>query len=226
MKMKKLAVALFGLGLSALATSPVMAQSSKAVAAFNDWGLSAVSATGSELMSLQIKTANYSDLMIDVAAQCNLTTRTKGKTATDADGIVADTASATAGLGIKIELDGEPAQVIIPSNAVTFCKRSQTLTVELGQALANCSIVDGSLTGENCTLDDQSVELILDTLSTHSFNYTIPDVGPGWHTIKVIGVLTDETEVGDATANAVFGVVSTAVEEVRFVKDLQVDLTQ
>jgi hypothetical protein len=206
-----------------------MAQSSKAVAGFNDMGLAAIPAEGTTLMALNIKTAKYSDLLINVAMQCNLTTRTKGKTNTDSTGIVADTATATAGLGVKVTVDG--ATVVIPNNTVTFCKRSQTLTVELGQALAECTLsadtdADGlNLYGPNCKLDDQSVELILDTLDTHSFNFTALDLEPGWHTVTIEGFVTDDGETGDASANAVIGVASATVEEVRFVKGLDVDLS-
>lgn len=192
-------------------------------------GLVAVQQGGTTLMELNIKTANKSDLMINLAAQCNLTTQTKGKTKIVNGNTTADTASATAGLAFQVVIDGE---VVVPANAVTFCKRSQTLTVELAQGLSGCTIAadpDGTgngLYGPNCSLDDQSVELILDTLSTHSFNFIAADVGPGWHTVEFVGLVTDDTgATGDASANAVIGVASATIEEVRFVKGLDVDLS-
>lgn len=223
--MNKFLVATAAAAMAVIISGPSMAASSKAVAGYNNLGLVGVAQGGTSLMNLNIKTANASDLMINVALQCNITTQTKGKTNTDGSGnIVADTASADAGLAVQVTVDGE---TVVPATPVTYCYRSQTLTVELGQALADCTLIDGALGGDFCTLSDQSVELILSTLSTHSFNFIVPDVGPGEHTvhIKALVAAEDGAEVGDASANAYIGEASATVEEVRFVKGLDVDLT-
>ncbi len=200
------------------------------------------SATGVEAFTLNIHTPNQKDLFVDVSMQCTLSTITTVKTNIEDTGELspdpgkkttkkAGTSSATAlaGLGVKVTIDGNHYSTnVYPGDYVTFCQRSQTLEAILGQALV-CDDLDGDgviTFQDECDLTDQQITLVLDTLSAHSFNFIISDVGPGDHTITIWATYTTTTESGGgvAKATAMFGLGSVTVEEVRMVKDTVVDL--
>jgi hypothetical protein len=206
-------------------------------AAGNLEALALDSATDVEAFVLNIHTANQKDLFVDVAMQCGLSTTTTVVTNITEDPTApgngkkttkkADTSSAIAeaGLGVKVTMDGNPSSTYVyPGNYVTFCKRSQTLEAILGQALV-CDDMNGDnviTLQDECDLTDQQITMILNTLSAHSFNFIIPDVGPGDHTITIWATYTTDTTVEGgrvATATAMFGLGSVTVEEVRMVKD-------
>lgn len=229
--------------VAAFAISPAHAQSAKTVAGVRD--LSVLSLTNGQavnLMNVNLKTANQKDLLITVSAQCNLFTKTTVHNKSDGS---ADTASATAGLGVQVLVDGTPALPshdgadtiddngnVVPGTQVndflTFCQRSQTLTATLGQGLVDCTVTAGAVGGANCSLTDQEISLLLSTLDAHSFTFIAPNVSAGNHSITVQGTLNDATTMGDApgsaVAQAIFGQATVTVEEVRFVNGLNVDL--
>jgi hypothetical protein len=70
---------------------------------------------------------------------------------------------------------------------VTYDERQQTLTTNLGNI---CSTVSGVTT---CT-SPESIQLILSTTSAHAFNFIVPGLSGGNHTVTFkIAVATDAT---------------------------------
>jgi hypothetical protein len=78
------------------------------------------------------------------------------------------------------------------------------------------------LTDPNC-IQEESVALILDTLSAHAFNFIAVDVGVGTHTITVqakTAYVNAALEDGDYPATSAWvGKGSMTVEEVRMIQD-------
>jgi hypothetical protein len=160
-----------------------------------------VNAGWTTVHSQQIKTANAKDLFIDVALQTGIFTRTKSELKTGGD-----TSTAQARVEVKVLVDGaqaEPGEVI-------FDKRVQTLNTELYEALLNAAGSPISNIGY--------VELILETLQAHSFNFVKADVPSGVHTVTVQARVVSETSGSSATARGAVGMGSTAIECVRMIK--------
>lgn len=235
--MNKFGYLLATTALAGLAAWPgtAEAQSSKAVAKVHD--LSVIDFTDEAthgVFSLPIKTANKSDLFVDVSLQCGLTTTTKVVNATETGGGgktgkkgAKSSALAGAKLAVTVTIDGRPSNTVHPSVPVTFCERSQLLEATLGQALI-CEDLnsDGTIQFETeCDLIDQDISLTLVTLNANSFNFIIPDVGSGDHTISINAILltaTSGTAGATAVATGLLGLGSVTVQEVRMIKDFDV----
>lgn len=166
-----------------------------------------------------IKTNNVNELFVGVSLETGLYTLTKVSTKLDASGVpITSEAIARAGVQVRVVLDGNVAVPVSPG-VVTFDQRIQTLSAKLGQALTGCSInADTGLV--QCTgLTDQEIQLILDTLGAHTFNYVKGNVGVGVHTLQVQFKL-DRSAVDDGTsslavAKACAGLGTVTVESVR-----------
>lgn len=128
-------------------------------------------------------------------------------------------------VAVRVLLDGDisgagvlPGSAVDPqtgSVGVVFDQRIQTLNATLGYVFTG-STCDPS-TG--CTLTPEQITLILQTGGAHSFNFILPNVGTGNHTIAVQAALTTSTTGTDpgnvAVADALFGLGSLTVEAVR-----------
>src|SRR5207302_1145673 len=75
-----------------------------------------------------------------------------------------------------------------------------------------------------CTLTPEQITLVLDTTSAHSFNFLLPNVGVGTHSLVVQAeISTDNTSVltttngGVSVSNALFGLGSLTIDAVRLV---------
>ena len=79
---------------------------------------------------------------------------------------------------------------------------------------------DGAVTFDECTLTDEELELILDTMAAHSFNFVLDDLGAGTHDVVVEAMVDTNAswQLGTASATAAIGKGSLTVEEVRLVK--------
>lgn len=177
-----------------------------------------------KIMENGIKTANAKDLFVDVSLECGLTT----DTFVSSKVLARAKAVAEAVVSVKVELDGAP---ILPGD-VTFARREQTLIAHFAGDLTACidpntGTID--ISDPNC-IAPEDLQLILDTMSANSFNFIAPDVSVGSHTLsvyaKVVVVETTETEVyatADAWAHAYVGKGSVTVEEVRMIKDEDID---
>ena len=88
-----------------------------------------------------------------------------------------------------------------------------TLSANLGSIFTDC-FAQGGNPGTGCTLAPSEVTIALDTTSAHSFNFILPNVGSGAHTLVVQAqVNTDATATngGVAVSNALYGLGSLTV---------------
>lgn len=166
----------------------------------------------SKVLETTIKTPNQKDLLIGASFETGLYTQTKVSSKLG----TSDTSNATATLTIKIEVDGVPAQ----PGVVTYDKRSQTLSATLGGIIESCQDLD--LNGiidvaTECTVTDEEIELILDTLAAHHFNFVVANLTPGEHQVKAYAKIETSTasQSGSAEAKALVGKGSLTVEEVK-----------
>lgn len=170
-----LALALFG--------SPVLAQSSGNFAASihttqctmnTEGGLPNSGALnnngGGMLLNTFVKTPNsqFTTLLITPSLVTGLFTNTA---------VTQDMTSSaqTAAVKVYVTLDGQP---VLPATAgspgVIYDQRFQQLSADFFSQIATCSALN------NC-----SVDLVLSTLSAHSFNFVATNVGGGVHPLQV-----------------------------------------
>lgn len=159
-----------------------------------------------------IKTPNKKDLLVGGSFETALYTATVVK----ASGNQADTSSAAATLDVRLLIDGEPSYAY--PGEVTYDKRIQTLSARLGGELAQC--VDSSGDGvidpvTECPLTLE-IGLILDTMAAHHYNFVVPDMPSGIHTVEIQVRIDTQTAftAGSARAWAAVGRGSLTVEEV------------
>lgn len=234
--MRKLTYAFVGAALAALVTGPAMAQNSKAGGATSTLTVLTEGNSWFDIngMTTDIRTSQQTDLTLDVAMQCALTTDTNVKTKGGNKG----TATAEAGVKVRVRIQALDKGVLVgdpwyamPSadigadadSGVTYCYRSQTLEAVLqGQIdLASCVDPDGNFDPELCLLTDEEIRLILSTLSVHAFNFFTYDLVSGDYRLTVqanpeTGTDSDGTSGSEASAEALVGLGSMVVDEVRF----------
>ena len=213
-------VSVLAVGFLGLASTSALAQSAKATAKVGNVNvLNQTSFGWTTILSNTIKTANQKDLFIDVSLETGLYTQTKVRSNGNKD-----TSSADATIKVQVLVDGVPAY---PGDVV-FDYRSQTLSATLGGILENCtdSNGDGDIDLNDCTLAPEEIELILDTMAAHSFNFIMDDLGPGEHAIEVQAMISTSgsSGAGSASANATIGNGSVTVEEVRLIKGEDIQL--
>jgi hypothetical protein len=213
-------VSVLAVGFLGLASTSALAQSAKATAKVGNVNvLNQTSFGWTTILSNTIKTANQKDLFIDVSLETGLYTQTKVRSNGNKD-----TSSADATIKVQVLVDGVPAY---PGDVV-FDYRSQTLSATLGGILENCtdSNGDGDIDLNDCTLAPEEIELILDTMAAHSFNFIMDDLGPGEHAVEVQAMISTSgsSGAGSASANATIGNGSVTVEEVRLIKGEDIQL--
>jgi hypothetical protein len=228
--MRKFGYVAAGAVLAALVAGPAMAQNSKAGAATSS--LTALTAGNSWFdvngMVTDLRVSQGTDLTLDVALQCSLATDTNVKTQGG------NKASATAEAGVKVrvrieELDdgvvvgapwyAEPSADLgaDPDSGVTYCYRSQTLEAVID--LASCVDGEGNFDPNLCQLTDEEIRLILSTLSAHAFNFFTYDLVSGDYRLTVEAnpeTGTSSTSGSEASAEALVGLGSMVVDEVKF----------
>lgn len=220
MKTRKFVNALLAVGFLGLASTSAVAQSAKATAKVGDVNVLNQTTLGwTTILSNTIKTANQKDLFIDVSLETGLYTQTEVKSKGNKD-----TSSAGATIKVQVLVDGVPAY----PGEVVFDARMQTLSATLGGILENCtdSNGDGDIDLNDCTLAPEEIELILDTMAAHSFNFIMDDLRPGEHSVEVQAMIATSSSsgAGSASANATIGNGSVTVEEVRLIKDEDIQL--
>ena len=180
------------------------------------------------IMSGTIQTSQWEDLVADVSLECGLVTDTKVKSQ---KGKV-DTSTAEAGVMVRVLIDAGtlneryamPGRGVDYSGGIVFCKRIQEQIAKFGGILESCTDLngDGSITLDECTFTDEELELMLDTMGAHSFNFFATDFEQGDHTIQVQAKLWASNDDSDPLwvdrTNATIGYGSVAVNEVKFVK--------
>jgi len=156
------------------------------------------------ILTQKIKTANQKDLFISPSLQSALLTETMVRS----KDLTSDTSCALAGVAVKVEIDGVPA---FPGDTgVIYNQRLQVLSAKLA----------GMLNLTTGIVDPEEISLILDTLSVNSFNFIVPDVTSGEHTVIVYAkaYTTVSNQQGSAGARALIGLGSVTIEEVRMIK--------
>jgi hypothetical protein len=78
---------------------------------------------------------------------------------------------------------------------------------------------DGVITIDECTFTDEELELILDTMAAHHFNFALTNVGSGTHAVKVQARIMASAATLQSEATGTVGKGAVTVEEVRLVKD-------
>jgi hypothetical protein len=194
---------------------------SKATAKVGDISWIEVTDTWTPILTQDIKMPNQKDLFIDVSLQCGLYTQTHVKS----KGGNKDTSTAEATITVQVLVDGTPAE----PGEVVFSRRYQELSAWLqGQIPLEWDgtkyvIAEGELTPEE-------IELILDTMDAHSFNFVMADLTSGVHTVEVQAMIETATskQEGTASASATIGKGSVTIEQVRMIKypDIVVELPE
>lgn len=177
------------------------------------------------ILRTYIKTSEQKDLTMDVALQCGLFTRTlvRSKMATK------DTSTAEASIAIRVVMDGTNFAMPGGEEGVIYSRRYQELSAVFQGILTNClELVDDNGDGipDRVVIDEECVtpeelELVLDTMDAHAFNFALGDVGSGVHKIEVQALVDDATsaQTGEAEAYATLGKGAMIVEEVRLITD-------
>jgi hypothetical protein len=176
-------------------------------------GVLITNGAGSEgTLSVPIKTANKSDLLVGVSLQSTVLTETKTK------GRNGDTNLSVAEGRVNVCLTvDDGAHTDFAPDCVTFEMRKQTLETKLSGVL-DCPGDDF------CTItDDEEVNLLLETMSANHFNFVVRDLSSGDHTIEA--TITGSTSTSCATtdescrAEVAVGPGAITVEQVRATND-------
>jgi len=227
---------LFGLSLAVvltvfLAFGSALAANAKVSAQCGDVSFVEGGDPYTTIFTQDIRTPANWDLFIDVSLECGLTTDTTviskllAKAVADAEAIVkvrvlVDPKFDDDNNLLNLEAIAEPGEII-------FARRHQTLIAEFaGDISGALSIVDGALVIDEDLIEPEMLQLILDTMAAHSFNFIVPDLPVGDHTVVVQAELTyiESTEGTElpaeaaAAADAYLGKGSVTIEEVRMIK--------
>ena len=173
-----------------------------------------------------IKVPQQKELLVGLSAEVILITDTsiKGK-----EGGYARALAYAAGYMtiMACPVDGGDCVTAAPGS-VTLADRFQILDGVFGGVLEECTDLDGDGSigvPEECTFSDESLGLILDTLSSHHFNFVLPDMEQGEYDIKAMfstAACNEITTEGDASAatfaGAAFGKYMLTVQQVRATK--------
>jgi len=174
--------------------------------------------TATNFLQLKIKVSNGdSSLLIGGSLESSILTNTL----TTSGGGGKQSASATGSIIVTMLVDGVMAPVGCTTNCpigvayppiVTYNERQQTLNTTLGNI---CTVTSGVAT---CT-SPQSIQLILSTTSANSFNFVVPGLPGGTHTITLrVAVSTNATAsslFAGAEATAAVGVGSLTAQVVK-----------
>lgn len=176
------------------------------------------------IMSSNLASSASGSFLVDASLVTGLLTSTTVKSG----GGGQSSASAMGSVEVGVIMDGVFDQngywsgygTVAYPGFITFNARAQTLTATLGAALSGCQTVAGVV---QCTeLTDQTIQMVLDTTSAHSFNFILPNVGATPanrpHRIDVVAKVSSSTltsGLGTALASACYGAGSLIVDAVR-----------
>jgi hypothetical protein len=170
-----------------------------------------------DILSSTLHTSSQKDLVMGVSLETGLITKTKVASKNGA----LDASTSTAAIEVRVKVGAAPAY---PGDVV-FDKREQTLIAVFGGVLTNCiDPVTGAIIITPDCVTDETLELLLDTMAAHHFNFVLDDVGVGDKSAKVqarLKLLATKT-TGFAEAGALIGKGALVVEEVRLVKGADV----
>ena len=182
------------------------------------------------ILTTHIKTPSAKELAIGVSLQCGLVTDT---TVRSKNGDL-DSAAAQSRIKVRVKItqpDGtvvfaEPdngadleAVLLAKDSGLTYCDRFQKLAARFSGF--NCTV---DATGAVTCADPEELQLILKTLSAHSFEFLHANTVPGVQTVEVqaraqSAVALGGTSLGAAGAAAFVGAGALSVETIRLVQD-------
>jgi len=215
--------------LAAFGATPAFAlASSKFAAALSDVTLvpSQTASDWTTVLHTSIKTPNKKDLLIGGSLETALFTQTqvRGKNGST------DSSSANATLDVRILIDGKEYNRATGTGAfppqVVYDHRAQTLSATLGGVIASCTDLNGDGVidvATECVVTDEMIELILETMSAHHFNFVAANLAPGVHQVELqvkVGS-TASSIAGSASAMAGVGRGSLTIEEVKGINQIQ-----
>jgi hypothetical protein len=223
---------------------PLLAQSAKFAATYNESSYTVVSVIDSSVEAnacnsnqgqtlATVKVPQDKELLVGVSAEVLLVTDTsiKGKDGGSARAL------AYAGAGVTVAacpVGGGDCEVAAPG-PVFLADRFQILDGTLGGVLTNCtdSNGDGDIDLSECELTDEEIGLVIDTLSSHHFNFVLPDMDQGDYDIVALFATEACNQVsseGDAEAaayaRAALGKYMLTVQQVRATKTGIIDATE
>ncbi|MBT8038730.1 MAG: hypothetical protein HKO99_11345 [Xanthomonadales bacterium] len=180
-----------------------------------------------------IKVPQDKELLVGVSAEVLLVTDTsvKGKAGGSARAVAYSAARVTVG-ACPVDEGPSDACVVAAPGGVTLNDRIQVLDATLGGALTDCTDAngDGIISVDECTLTDEEIGLVLDTLSSHHFNFVLPDMNQGEYDIVALfgtEACNDISSDGDAEAMAFavagIGKYMLTVQQVRATKNGIID---
>jgi hypothetical protein len=227
--------------VSVICAGPALAQSAKFAATYNDSRFSVVSVIDSETQPndcnfndgytfATIKVPQSKELLVGVSAEVLLITDTsiKGKDGGSARALAYAGAEATVA---ACPVGGGDCEIAAPGSVI-LADRFQTLEGTLGGVLTNCtdSNDDGDVDLSDCELTDEEIGLVLDTLSSHHFNFVLPNMDQGdYDIVAVFGteacneISSDGDAEAFAFAVAAIGKSMVTVQQVRATKDGIID---
>jgi len=179
-----------------------------------------------------IKVPEQKELLVGLSAEVLLVTDTsiKGKDGGSARAL------AYAGGGVELAacpVGGGDCQPAAPG-FVFLADRFQILDATLGGVLETCSDLNGDGTidfSTECTYSDEEIGLILDTLSSHHFNFVLPNMSQGdYNIVAMFGtaacheISSDGDAVASTYARAGIGKYMLTVQQVRATKNGIIDV--
>lgn len=223
--------------VSVLFSAVALAQSAKSTVQMSGLNLLDTASTGSiaadgsysgdwaPLLSASLHTSQQKDVIVGASLEVGLFTDTMVSSQRGNR----DTSTAEAKVEVRVVLDaGTAGERIALPGTIVFNKRSQRLIAEFGGVLESCTDrnLDGKITVDECIFTDETLDLMLDTLSAHAFFFAIDDLGVGDHTLQVQARVSygSSAQDGSASANAWVGKGGLTVEEVRFVQGADISL--
>ena len=237
--MKNLMIGL--VAASVMLAGPALAQSAKFAATYDDSRFSVVSVIDSDTQPndcnfndgytfATIKVPQDKELLVGVSAEVLLVTDTsiKGKDGGTARALAYAGAEVTVG---ACPVDGGDCQIAAPGSVV-LADRFQILEGTLGGVLTNCtdSNGDGDIDLSDCELTDEEISLVIDTLSSHHFNFVLEDMDQGDYNIVALfgtAACNEISSDGDAEAFAfavaAIGKSMVTVQQVRATKNGIID---
>lgn len=237
--MKNLTIGL--VAASVMLAGPALAQSAKFAATYDDSRFSVVSVIDSDTQPndcnfndgytfATIKVPQDKELLVGVSSEVLLVTDTsiKGKDGGNARALAYAGAEVTVG---ACPVDGGDCQIAAPGSVV-LADRFQILEGTLGGVLTNCtdSNGDGDIDLSDCELTDEEISLVIDTLSSHHFNFVLEDMDQGDYNIVALfgtAACNEISSDGDAEAFAfavaAIGKSMVTVQQVRATKNGIID---
>jgi len=216
---------IIGLAVALVVTAAVGAlasnsqPASKATAKMGDIAWLDTSNGWTRILTQNIKTPNGKELFIDVSLQCGIYTNTSVKS----KNMQKDLAKAVGTISVRVSVVNTATDDLVAwawpgDDGVVFAMRSQTLWAVLQGQVALDENDDGIV-----IVAEEEIGLVLDTMDAHSFNFVVPDLPSGDHTVVVWAMLEVDTELGgtalgSAAADAAIGYGSVTIELVRMIQ--------